>query len=81
MDKKSRAAERRITSFGPDKRWRFVKTKFGVEYCVDQLRFKGERLEELACHRVEEFGAVSNVHLRPNDIADMSEIAEFVSQR
>jgi hypothetical protein len=81
MDKKSRAAERRITSFGPDKRWRFVKTKLGVEYCVDQLRFRGRTLEELDCYRIDEDGIVSTVHLRPNDVADMSEIAEFVAQR
>jgi hypothetical protein len=79
MDKKSTAAERRITSFGSDRRWRFVKTKLGVEYCVDQLRFKGEKLEELDCHRIEENGTVSTVQLRPSEVEDMSEIAEFLA--
>lgn len=79
MDKKSRAPERRITSFISGKRWRFVKTKFGVEYCVDQLLFRGEKLAELDCYRVDENGTVSIIHLEPNEVEDMSEIAEFLT--
>jgi hypothetical protein len=79
MEKKNRVVERRITSFGSGKRWRFVKTKRGEEYCVDQLRFRGEKLEELACYRIEENGTVDFVHLRPSELDDMSEIAEFLA--
>lgn len=79
MEKKSRAPERRITSFSSGKRWRFVKTKFGVEYCVDQLLFRGEKLAELDCYRVDENGSVSIIHLGPNEVEDMSEIAEFLT--
>jgi hypothetical protein len=79
MDKRSKAAERKITSFGAGKRWRFVRTKLGVEYCVDQLRFRGEKLEELDCYRIEENGTFSTVQLRPNEVEDLSEIAEFLA--
>jgi hypothetical protein len=79
MEKKSRVLERRVTSFGSGNRWRFVKTKLGVEYCVDQLRFRGKKLEEIDCYRIEENGTVDFVHLRPNELADMSEIAEFLT--
>ncbi|MGA9364211.1 MAG: hypothetical protein WBW16_07565 [Bacteroidota bacterium] len=79
MDKKSRVVERRVTSFGPGKRWRFVKTKLGIEYCVDGLRFRGKKLEELECYRIEENGTVDFVHLRPSELDDVSEIAEFLT--
>lgn len=79
MGKKSKAAERRITSFSSGKRWRFVKTKLGVEYCVDQLRFRGEKLGKLDCYRIEENGTVSTVQLRPSEVEDMSEITEFLA--
>jgi hypothetical protein len=79
MEKKSRVVERRISSFGSGNRWRFVKTKLGVEYCVDQLRFRGTKLEEIAGYRIEENGTVDFVHLRPSELADMSEIAEFLT--
>jgi hypothetical protein len=79
VGKKSKAAERRITSFSSGKRWRFVKTELGVEYCVDQLRFRGEKLEKLDCYCIEENGSVSTVQLRPSEVEDMSEIAEFLT--
>jgi len=79
MDKKRKATERRITSFGSGKRWRFIKTKLGVEYCVDQLRFRGQKLEEIDCYRMEENGTVSTAQLRPGEVEDMSEIAEFLA--
>ena len=79
MQTKSERTETRVTCFGSGKRWRFVRTKHGQEYCIEQLLFKGGRLKELDCYRFEENGAKYTVHLRPDEVEDMSEIAEFLN--
>jgi hypothetical protein len=78
MSKMRGNAEVRITSFGSGKRWRFVKTKYGIEYCVDQLLFKDGKLKEVGCHRFEQDGTKFTVQLRPVEIQDLSEISEFL---
>jgi hypothetical protein len=80
MGKRSGDAETRISSFGPEKRWRFVKTKYGIEYCVDQILFRGGKLREVDCYRFDENGTMSTVQLSPTEIQDLSEISEFLNQ-
>jgi hypothetical protein len=78
MGKRSGSAETRISSFGSERRWRFVKTKYGTEYCVDQILFRGGRLAEVDCYRFDENGMMSTVQLSPAEIVDLSEISEFL---
>jgi hypothetical protein len=80
MSKKRGHAEVRITSFGSEKRWRFVRTKYGIEYCVDQILFRGGKLREVDCYRFDEDGTMSTVQLSPAEIQDLSEISEFLKQ-
>jgi len=80
MSKRRRNAEVRITSFGSGKRWRFVKTKYGVEYCVDQILFHDGELKEVDCHRIEDDGTKFTVQLSPAEIQDLSEISEFLNE-
>ncbi|MGA9364964.1 MAG: hypothetical protein WBW16_11430 [Bacteroidota bacterium] len=80
MSKTRGKAEVRITSFGSEKRWRFVKTKHGIEYCVDQILFQGGELKEVDCHRFEEDGTMFTVQLSPAEIQDLSEISEFLNE-
>ncbi len=79
MEQISKFAGTKIVSTFPGKRWRFVKTKLGTEYCVDHLLFKSGRLQELDCYRFDEYGTRFTVHLRPSEVEDMSEIAEFLT--
>jgi hypothetical protein len=70
----------RITSFASGRRWRFVETKEGTVYCVDQILFEGGKLKEVDCHRFEEDGTRSTVQLNPAEIQDLSEISEFLTE-
>ena len=79
MEKVSRFTETRTVSTFPGKTWRFVRTKLGTEYCVDHLLFKKGKLTELDCYRFDEYGTRFTVHLRPTEVEDMSEIAEFLT--
>jgi hypothetical protein len=78
MGKRNGGAETRICSFGSERRWRFVKTKYGIEYCVDQILFRGGKLREVDCYRFDENGMMSTVQLSPAEIVDLSEISEFL---
>jgi hypothetical protein len=80
MGKRSGDAETRICSFGSERRWRFVKTKYGIEYCVDQILFRDGELREVDCYRFDENGTMSTVQLSPTEIQDLSEISEFLKQ-
>jgi len=80
MSKKREHTEVRITSFGSGKRWRFVQTKYGTVYCVDQLLFQGGELKKVDSHRFDEDGTKFTVQLRPIEIQDLSEISEFLKQ-
>jgi len=80
MSKKRGQADVRITSFGSEKRWRFVKTKYGIEYCVDQILFQAGELKEVDCYRFEDDGTKSTVQLSPAEIQDISEISEFLNE-
>jgi hypothetical protein len=80
MSKKRGQAEVRITSFGSEKRWRFVKTKYGIEYCVDQILFQAGELKKVDCYRFEDDGTKFTVQLSPAEIQDLSEISEFLNE-
>ena len=79
MEKTDKYTETKVTTFSSEKRWRFIRTKRGVEYCVEQLLFKGGKLRELDCYRFGEDGIKSTIHLKPAEVEDMTEIAEFLS--
>lgn len=79
MSTKNGNAETRIASFGSERRWRFVRTNYGVEYCVDQLLFQDGKLWKVDCYRFDEDGSKLTVRLRPADIQDFTEISEFLN--
>jgi hypothetical protein len=80
MNKANGHTETRITSFGSGRRWRFVRTNYGIEYCVDQLLFQDGRLWKVKCYRFSEDGSKLTVQLRPADIQDFTEISEFLNR-
>jgi hypothetical protein len=78
---KRRFAGTRVVSVIPGNGWRFVKTRGGEEYCVAELMFERGKLIELACYCFDEVGTMYNLHLRPEEIEDMSEISHIVNER
>lgn len=77
----NKEAERTLTTvipYSPDNKWRFVRTKQGVEYCVEQLLFKAGNLEELVCYHIDDDGISIFVRLKPQELEDLSEVAEFL---
>jgi hypothetical protein len=81
MDMKRGSAEKRVVSVIPGNGWRFVKTRDGEEYCVEELMFERGKLIELACYCFDEDGIMYSLHLRPEEIEDMSEISDLLSER
>jgi len=77
--RKNPTSERRAYRIVPIRGWRFVRTNRGDQFCVEQLLFKSGKLKEVDCYRFDEFGTRFDFHLRPREIADMSEIAEFLN--
>ena len=78
MNEESERTQTRIISYSPGNKWRFVKTKRGVEYCVEQLLFKAGNLKELVCYHIDDDGTSLFVRLKPQDLEDLSEVAEFL---
>lgn len=78
---KGEVAGKRVVSIIPEHGWRFVKTRDGEEYCVAELMFERGKLTELACFCFDEGGTIFTLHLRPEEIEDMSEISHLLTER